>query len=776
MKKNNRLSELTGKFGGFIFIISVWFIFCLPYFTRGLLPIPTDYLVTFFPPWSAQYGMPVKNNAMPDVITQIFPWKTVTIESWKNGEVPLWNPYSFSGTKHAANYQTAVFSPVNFLYWIFPFEDAWSLAVLGQPLLTGIFMFMYLRSVNLDRISAVLGSLAIMFSGFMVVWMAYATLGWAVCFLPLALYASEEFLVSGKWKYGTLLSAALCLSLLSGHFQISLYVCLFTVLYGIYRSRGIIPETRRWMISGYAVLGIALAAPQLLLTYRAYSESVRSQSFINTEIIPWNFLITLVAPDFFGNPVTRNSGTIHYAEWSSYIGTMPFLMAILAIFTNRNKLLRFFITAALISLLLATPSPLVNLLYMIKLPVLSTSAASRIIVLFSFSLSVLAALGISRFLNFTRGEIRSTIRILLPVLFITAGIWLVLLVFPVSPKDSILTARRNFILPTVIIGLFSVILLAALKINRRVWLGLAVIVISAFELLRFAGKWMPFERREFLYPQTGVVKFLTENSEHYRLTGNLFNEVGSVYKLQLIEGYDALYQARYGEFINAASDGNITQGERSVVNFDKLGKYRDTALRLLGVKYVIHRISDVKNSWAFPYWEYKDDRMKLAYRDQHYEVYEYQDVLPRVFLASAYRVISDKHEIIRQLYSDTFPVENTLILEKPPDITPQAGDGVAEILHLTSNSVTVKTDSNVPKLLFLSDVYDSGWQVYINGKSAEIYRADYDFRAVGIPAGSHLVQFQYRPGEFILGLWISGVALTVLAGLGFYTAYANRHR
>jgi hypothetical protein len=27
--------------------------------------------------------MPVKNNAMPDLITQIYPWKIQTIDSWK---------------------------------------------------------------------------------------------------------------------------------------------------------------------------------------------------------------------------------------------------------------------------------------------------------------------------------------------------------------------------------------------------------------------------------------------------------------------------------------------------------------------------------------------------------------------------------------------------------------------------------------------------------------------------------------------------------------------
>src|SRR5579883_895851 len=87
-----------------LIIFSVWFIFSYPYFLQHRVPFPSTYAVNFFPPWSAYhlYDGPVKNNAMPDVIDQIFPWKQFTIESLKQGQIPLWNPFSFSGTPHLA--------------------------------------------------------------------------------------------------------------------------------------------------------------------------------------------------------------------------------------------------------------------------------------------------------------------------------------------------------------------------------------------------------------------------------------------------------------------------------------------------------------------------------------------------------------------------------------------------------------------------------------------------------------------------------------------------
>src|SRR3989338_5524481 len=101
-----------------LFIVVVWFIFAYPFFFKGKVPYPSTYQVNNYAPWSAyeQFWGPVKNGAMPDIVTQIYPWRYFTIESLKKGQVVFWNPYSFSGTPHLANYQSAVFSPLNVLF------------------------------------------------------------------------------------------------------------------------------------------------------------------------------------------------------------------------------------------------------------------------------------------------------------------------------------------------------------------------------------------------------------------------------------------------------------------------------------------------------------------------------------------------------------------------------------------------------------------------------------------------------------------------------------
>ncbi|MEK7119002.1 MAG: DUF6044 family protein, partial [Patescibacteria group bacterium] len=313
-----------------IFLIGVWFIFASPYFFKGLVPFPSKYLVTFFPPWSAQYGMALKNNAMPDVVTQIYPWKKITIDSWKQGQVPLWNPYSFSGTPHAANYQTAVFSPVNLLYFILPFLEAWSIMILLQPLFAGLFMYFLLRTLKRSKPASLIGSIAFMFCGFLTVWMAYGTLGWAVLWLPFLFAAVvRHFKLRSHWNL-FMLSIGLAWSFFSGHFQMSLYVLAALVAFIAYQVVQA-KQKRAGVELGVAVLlGLMLSAPQIFPSLDAYSRSVRSELFTQGGGIAWQYLITIFAPDFYGNPVTRNDWFGFYAEWASYIGVVPLLLVLYA--------------------------------------------------------------------------------------------------------------------------------------------------------------------------------------------------------------------------------------------------------------------------------------------------------------------------------------------------------------------------------------------------------------------------------------------------------------
>lgn len=747
-------------------ISAIWFIFASPYFFKGRIPFPSTYLVTFFPPWNTEYGMPVKNNAMPDVISQIYPWKKITIDSWKQGQVPLWNPYSFSGTPHAGNYQTAVFTPVNLLYGILPFVDAWSMSILLQPLLAGFFMYYFLRRLRRSQEAGILGSIAFMFCGFLTVWMAYGTLGWAIVWLPLLMAFVITHSNQRSWWNLVFISFLIAWSFFSGHFQISVYLLIALSAFIVYQTI-LVKHIKAGLELGMAVvIGLMMSSPQIVLSLETYSLSVRSELFTQGGGIAWQYLITIFAPDFYGNPVTRNDWFGFYAEWASYVGVVPLLLGLVAI-VRKTKHIGFFLGLAVISLLMATPSPLNTLVTWLKLPAISTSYAARIIVLVSFSFSVIASYGLDGIReDWEKKKVSSIYTFLLLIGVILVALWgIVVIVRPFTP-DKLLIVRRNLLFPTSLAVGFCIIATAGFfrrgKIIRTLIIGLFV-VLTALDMLRYTSKWMPFDPREYVYPEVDILTFLKKNIGYDRFFGNLGGEVANGFFLSGIEGYDAVYQKRYGEFISSVHEGKIRVPERSVVQFPKSGKFSELAMRVLGVRLLAHRLSDGRQPWTYPYWSYPN--YKSIYRNKHYQVYENTVVLPRAILVSSYLVEANDQKILDSMYSERFDPKETVVLEREPVLMPQSGEGSVEIVKYTANEVVLQSKSAVPKLLFLSDVYDNGWQATVDGDDARIDRADYDFRAVAVPGGEHTVRMVYWPKSFRYGLWIAATGVILLIGL-----------
>ena len=198
-------------------------------------------------------------------------------------------------------------------------------------------MFAFLRSLKISNEGSLIGSIGFMFCGFITTWMAYATLGYAILFLPLALWAIEKFYQTQKQRFLILLAVSFPLSFFSGHFQISIYFLLFVVAYIIFKLFQTRNLHKTFYIILYALAGILLSLPQLLPSIEAYTQSLRSSLFAKAEVIPWGYFSTFLAPDFLGNPVTRNDWFGHYAEWNAYIGLIPLMLGVYSLFRNRTK-------------------------------------------------------------------------------------------------------------------------------------------------------------------------------------------------------------------------------------------------------------------------------------------------------------------------------------------------------------------------------------------------------------------------------------------------------
>jgi uncharacterized membrane protein YfhO len=756
------------KIWPYLLLFVVWFIFASPYFLKGKIPYPSTYQVNFFAPWSnyPELSSPVKNNAMPDIIGQIYPWKHLTIQTYLSGQVPLWNPYSFSGTAHLANYQTAVLSPFNLLFAMLPFIDAWSVLVLLQPLLAGLFMYLLARSLLRSKVASLISSVSFMFCGFITTWMGYATLGYAILFLPLALLGVEKYFQTNKKKFLLLMSISFPLSFFSGHFQISLYFALSVSIYILIKFL-LTKESKKTLNSFlYLFFGLLISMPQLLPSVELYNGSLRSVLFQKAEAIPLTYLPTFLSPDFFGNPVTRNDWFGHYAEWNAYIGVIPFILAIYSVINRKTKQTLYLFIFGILSLLLAFDTPVLSLLVTLKIPVLATSAASRIIVVYSFIFSLLSSFGFDELTDSFKNKKLKSFYYLLVVIFISfVSLWGVIL-FKIIPDSAVLIARQNMILPTLLFIAFVFFSFILLKVNKKsmsVIIGLILLFLVFLDMARFATKWMPFDPRSLVFKETDTLIKLRELSGYERFLGNLGGEVYVYYGLPSVEGYDAVYQKRYGELISYLNEGRLKTPERSVVNLPKRGEFTGKGINLLGIKYIVHKKADAQAIWAFPYWEYKKGSFTLFYEDDKYQIYENNNVLPRVFLVNNYKVLKNDKEILETMFSEKFDLKKELVLEKDiPLVKSVKKPGEARIEKYLANKITISVNANTDSLLFLSDSFSPGWKAFVDEKEIEVYRANYDFRAVYVTKGKHSVQFIYEPDSFKYGLFLAALGSLLL--------------
>lgn len=743
------------KYWPVFIIVLIWFIFASPYLLKGKAPYPATFQNSFFSPWSSyeKYAVPVKNNGLSDVVDQIYPWKHFTIEELKKGRIPWWNPFSFSGNPHIADFQTAVFSPFNILFFVLPFVDAWSLFILLQPLLAGGFCLLFLRKLKISKEGSLLGSIAFMFCGFLVVWMPYGTLSMTIAFLPLALYAIEKSFERPKFFSLILLPISIAISFFSGHFQISLYVAMYVLAYLFFKYLNNHDKKTALTVLGFFCLGLVISLIQIIPSLEIYQYSVRSGLFSNQGAIPFRYLIAVFVPDFYGNPVTRNDWLGNYAEWASFIGIIPLLLAFISLLgkKEKGKILFFFVTG-IVTVLLAIDTPLQSLLVNLKLPVFSTSIPSRIIVLFSFSFVVLAAYGLDILKNFLDNQkIKKLMFVCASLISSILFIWLLLFVFKALPKDKAMVAARNLIIPTAFLFLASALIILRSKIKGKKFTNFilySLILITLIDSLRFAQKWIPFDPKELVFPNIPVITAMQEKVGDGRVFGKFGSYIDTYYSLPSIEGYDPLHIQRYGQFLASASTGSYQPAVRSLAVLDKRSKYAGRVLDLLGVTVLFHVIGDTGKEWAYPVWK-KDSYGKymysVIYQDDKFQLYSNSTSLPRAKLFYNYEVIKKDKDIIKRFYSENFDFRNKLILEEDPVLkTNSAAKGdKADIVSYTPDRIIIDVSSHAPGLLFLSDNYYPKWKVRVNGQETKIFRTDYTLRSVIVPKGESKVEFYY---------------------------------
>lgn len=763
------------------------------------VPFPGDLLVGEYSPYSSYSFLGYVPGSFPnkaqnfDVIELLYPAKNFSIESLKNFEIPLWNPYNFSGTPHLASLQSGTFYPLNLIFLFLPFIFAWTIFIISQPILAGIFTFLLLRQLHLDSKSSLFGSVVFAFSSYFVVWMEYGSIGHSIMWLPFLMYLFLKFIKKPSIVLGIGIIFGLTFSLLAGYIQTSFYVFLFLfafVLFNIFFVQKVGKVVLLSLIPIF-LLPVLLSSIQLLPMIELFNHSTRT-SYSSLDffklLIPKVHLATLFAPDFFGNPATRNywiAGT--YIERVSYIGIIPLILLIFTVVKNKSKIVWFFALSFLVVIFLSFDNVIARSIYSVNIPILSTAVPTRLMFVFSFSASVLAAFGFSE-LQKINSKDKKLIMSLILVGSACALLWLVVFFAPkLFPDQSWISnlsiSKRNLILPTGLLLLsFILFILFIFQDKFRKYILFALFLLSAFDLFYFFQKITPFSPAQSVYPKTEVLTAVKniqgiDRSWGYG-SGYIESNIHTFEKMYGTDGYDALHIKRYQELVSSSVNGKIPEkiarSEAEIIRgfgSDDLrnNNHRQRILNLLGVKYLIHKVNSGE-SMNPDYQTFNESIYQLVWNKDNWQIYENKDSLPRISLFDNYIIENDQNKIIKKIHDPAFKLKDTLILEErlPGKYRIEEDEAAnVKIQKYSPNEMVLITESSEDSLLFVSDSYFPGWKVTIDGEEGKIYRADFAFRAVPISKGNHEVVFSYSPNSFNLGLKISALTFILILLMAF---------
>jgi hypothetical protein len=731
------------------------------------------------------------------------------------------------GSPLIANYQSAVFYPPNWLTLfayalggIAGMTTAQTILVVCHLIWAGIGTSLLLKKLKAKGLAQTIGGLAFCMSGYLVARAGFFSINAAVAWLPwiilfvdsLAYYIEYEIRQFFPIIFGLIF--VLALQFLSGHAQTTWMTLMLAFLWSGFRAVASCKETRAqgkmeqtlllssfkshlsmtvlrlgkiWAILTFSIFfAICLSAIQLFPTAEYLLQSHRAAAVeydfaMTYSFWPWHF-INLIAPNFFGNPATGDYwGYGNYWEDAIYIGLLPFLLSLLAMVTARKNgkgQLSFFLLGIIfLSFLLAlgVNTPIYPWLYHHIPGFQMFQAPARLTLWAVFALSLLAGLGVdllqrpqgralyilrlatagcvslvlcSLLLNYVQADIRVTmIRATA-----TTGIFgflagLLVLIAPESSnpnKNQTVNGQVWRWSVTLFVMLDLIFFDWGLNptINRDIYIKGALNIEKIRQYTHLGRIYLPsndeyslkFER--FFRFDTFHIEESWENLRAIPLPNiNIFDDI------PLANNFDPLTPNRYARWMKILDDTSLANGLKM--------------LKLMNVSAIL-RVNS-----------------KEPFGIDLQEIHTY----PRLRWVPCAVWVDNGEDALNVLLQKS-NVDEFVILEKL-DGNPPGGElpcknnkgAKIESIIESPNRIEIRVTANSSGYLVISDVWYPGWTALVNGRSTQILKANYLFKALVIPKGNSHVVLSYKPISFYGGMILSLISFLIL--IGMYIRYRN---
>jgi hypothetical protein len=613
--------------------------------------------------------------------------------------------------------------------------------------------------------------------------------------------------------------------ILGGHPQIMVKVLILGGLYACVRSAGAAPGWKRFMarVLTASVLGAGMAAILLVPLWQLAGQSVRraiSYGFFVQGSLPPRQLITLVFPTLVGGWTTPFNHVAYFGKWyvsdvTGFVGLTAMLLAIVAVLRARPKRLAgFWAAVAIGSLVLALGryTPLAHVLYHVP-RINKFRSPSRYLFEFTIASSVLAGIGLAALQKLPSKERSRTLWIALAGVGIIIGLalagtffsaaafrgWAVSRLHAAAPAS--LPWRVEAIVPPLVFFLVSFAALWIWSRHPASRLRVAVVVCAvAIELVHFgwiyprdafiSASWFTTTRKR-LAPLMSELDAM--HARYAPFEGNHQNPETAVPNLSLlwgfpsVSGHNPLILREYAQFASMKRWGAMAPSVLPA---------RNRALDLLSVRFLFvpTRRTDVLRSIARVDAPAPDGgaasrarspegtgRWAVRGRFGSTVTLENRRALPRVWAVREV-VPLKKRQILEAVHTSHLPggavfdPRDTALVEARSGAKARHGlsRATVSILKLEPDHAIIRSVSNGPTFLVLSDVDYPGWQARVDGRPTPVLKTDFILRGVFVPAGRHEVRFDFRPLTFRVGLTLSLLSLLLFFGLAWRALRSGR--
>ncbi|MBI4765848.1 MAG: YfhO family protein [Deltaproteobacteria bacterium] len=771
----------------------------------------TGLIILYFWEALAQSNLMVER----DLPIFFFPNLKLWVEALKAGELPLWNPYSFSGQPLFASLQTSILYPPNVLLLILPLDFAFNLTIVLHFFLSGWFVFLLTRELGGSRPAGILACISFTLGGFLLSIHNVLNTLQSATWTPLIFFFFLRALRERSWKYPFLSIITILIQFLGGGIEAFLLTQAMLLFLAVFsRSLGPRPTCHSWKwrlsLTGIIFLLFAgLGAVQIIPFWEMTRNSLRYVGFSYQEATRWSLgwmdLFYVFLPDFFWRGIEFYKTDQNYLK-SIYLGVIPFMM-VLFFFLGKDRRKGWFGLFLSVSLLLALGrnTPLYQCLYLFVPGIQMIRYPVKFFFITNLFICLLTGLGwdalTSRLQEDPQKKLLSLKRASLVLAFFLVLILLTLFLFksslivfletsfPVSkarPWGLNLHNLERFSFFALLTFLFFVFL-ADRKISFKKGQTVLILLLILDLFLANWGFYRRVDPQAFysLSPNLEVIlsdpekgriyvdpmmnktelplKVEMDGLIYYILKENLYFEYPLVHKIFNTSGFGIMTYHPYQDLLTVLNEKDSHPGATDI-------------LRLMNVKYILwHKAAPDPGlnlirrgeTYVIPITPAQNNpHGPRPYQTIVAHLYENKDLLPRVFLATHYQVVGSGKERIDLIRRKGFNPAKTVILEETPEPPPPVKGLMPDqdrvrIIKRRLNQMDIEASGTGPRILFLSETYYPGWKVRVDGEEGKIYRANHAFRAIALGPGHHTIRLFYDPFSLKIGL-----AITLLTLIG----------